>query len=96
MIYLITTLKIESGIVSRNRSAGYTTDYKKAVKIANLNIGDLHESGYYNYIVIESIEEGLYNYDDNPKWFVWDSNKKGFFECEKPKIPEYSYYGGIG
>ena len=35
------------------------------------NEGDIFET-LYNYAVIEKIEEGLYQYDTEPKWYQMD------------------------
>ena len=35
------------------------------------NQGDIFET-LYNYAVIEKIEEGLYQYDTEPKWYRMD------------------------
>lgn len=87
LIFTITTLKIESGLISRSRTVGYTMTFSAAEKIVNKNSGDIYEDGYYNYAVIEAVEEGIYQYDENPKWFKWDKTKMGFYECERPNIP---------
>lgn len=96
MISVITTIKAESGLIIRSRTVGYTNSFTEAVKIANSNAGDIYECGYYNYLVIEDIKEGLYQYDTNPKWFKWDSKRQGFYASEKPNVPDYIPYCSIG
>lgn len=34
-----------------------------------------------NYVVIENIPEGIYNYDFKPQWFEWNKNKKIFINA---------------
>lgn len=89
-MYFVTTLKILNNEIVRKRTVGFSSNLELLENALNCNSCDIYECGYYNYAVIESIEEGFYNYDLNPSWFKWDNEKQGFYKCSKPDIDSIS------
>lgn len=83
-MYFITTIYIKDNNLKKSRCVGYYNDKNDAIKVLNDNFGDLYECGYYNFAVIEKVEEGIYRYDSNPIWFKWNKKKEGFFKTKKP------------
>lgn len=85
-MYFITTLYIKKGKVIRKRTVGYFSDFKKTKIILRTDGYDLYECGYYNFVVVENIPEGIYQGDTEPTWFKYDKKQKGFFECIAPRL----------
>lgn len=100
MPYFITTLNLEDdgrGIyITRSRTVGFYNSFEKAEKAVENNYGDIYECGYYNYAVIENIEEGLYQYDFKGKWYRWNEDNDAFERCERPNRIEDSNFSSIG
>lgn len=69
--------------IERSRCVGYFNSYEEAEDVVRGNYGDLYEQGYYDYVVIENIPEGLYQYDLEPVFFKWDSEV--FKKCNRPE-----------
>lgn len=95
-MFFITTLKFKNEEVIRSRTVGYFINEQDAIIRLENNVFDLYECGYYDYAIIENIPEGIYQYDDNPKWFKWDETKQGFYSCEVPKGFENAFGLSIG
>lgn len=90
-MYFITSISKKHG----NRCVGYVWSLEEAIKIVENNQCDLWEAGYYPYIVIENIKEGLYQYDQNPLWFKFNEDKNIYEKSERPDFIE-SYLVGFG
>jgi hypothetical protein len=43
------------------------------------------EAGYYAYAVVEKIEKGIHSHAKQIAWFLWNEERKGFYETEKPE-----------
>lgn len=83
-IYTITTIRIEKD----NRSArcvGWAQNDLSAINIVTNNYGDINESGYYQYAVIEKIGTGLYCTPEEEFWFEWNDPAKKYYPIRKPK-----------
>ena len=63
------------------RCWGFYTSKKKAFTAVKENWTDMNECGYYPWIVIEEIEEGLIAYDREEFWFqeAFDTNMANEF-----------------
>ena len=78
----------------RARLVGFYSDLEKAKTCVLEDWASFSEAGYYNYVVIERVVEGLYNLDgmelnDLDKlgewWYVCKESYPKWIECEKPK-----------
>jgi len=110
-IYTITTLNITEeaerldGInfkEYRDRCVGFFFSLN-AAKLCVLNdYGDLNEAGYYNYLVIERLSEGLYpgcgrsDEEQSEWWFKRDYELNKWVPCLKPKSMMGVISFGIG
>lgn len=91
-IYTITTLKsvlnnnIENFESSESRTIGYYNDFSSAEKVVLNNSFDIHEY-YYDYVVIEEIQEGVYrSFCKNSSWYKWLNGK---YEKIEPIMVNY-------
>lgn len=78
-MYFITTVS-----PTDMRCVGYVSQLKNAIRIVENNHCDINEAGYYPHVVIEHIEEGLYEYDFEPLWYKWNPEKNKYEESETP------------
>lgn len=109
IIYTITSLYIKSirnefrevvGEImetGRCRTVGFYTDLEKAKKCVEEDWGAFNEAGYYNYIIIERVVEGLYNLNgldlnDESVGEHWYRYENKWIPCQKPKM----LFGTIG
>lgn len=96
-MYFITTLQIQNKldnlVLGDKRCIGYFETFDEAENIVLNNIGDIEET-IYNYCVIENIPAGLYQYDQNAKWYKFNNVEEVYEPCEKPK--ELKHYVGFG
>jgi hypothetical protein len=76
----------------RTSNVGYYTSLERAQQSVENNYGHFDECGYYNYIMIESVVEGLYNlakYDiiveQTEWWYKYDRGEERWIPCCKPK-----------
>lgn len=67
------------------RCVGYYNEKTDAVKAVTMNACDIHEMTY-NYAVIETIKEGLYEIDPNPSFFKYSPERDSYELCDKPEI----------
>lgn len=81
---------------SRLRCVGYFSKLEKAIDIVVSNFCDIYENGYYPYVVIENIPEGIYQYDEEGIWFEYSEVTKRYEKCQKPKDLKGSIGYGIG
>jgi len=68
--YFLTSIRT----VSDSRTFGYYRNIDDAFISVISNIGDMCEC-YYNYLIIEGIEEGIHPFVQSEFWFHW-SNKE--------------------
>ena len=83
-IYTITTIRTEKDDRSV-RCVGWAQNKESAFNIVTHNYGDINESGYYRYAVVEKIRTGLYCTPDKEFWFDWDEPTKKYCSIDKPK-----------
>lgn len=81
-MYFITT--IDSKDDSR-RCVGYFSSFEDAEYVALHNVFDIYET-CYDYLVIENIPEGLYQYDFNPVWYKYQKLTNTYERCERPSF----------
>jgi len=94
-IYTITTIRAVENV--RNvRCVGWAQNDLSAVNIVTNNYGDINESGYYRYAVIEKIGTGLYCTPEEEFWFEWNNDKGKYEPIRKPKEFENVVNFGMG
>lgn len=69
-IYVITTLKIEDLDLLDWRTPAWFQTYEAAFLAIFSNDGDYHE-GFYNYLVLERLSEGIYPQVITRYWYKW-------------------------
>ena len=89
-MYFITTIQEKNGEIKDSRCVGYLKSEYEAVRIVTNNSYDIFENSY-NYVVIENLEEGIYQYDQNPQWFELYFDIEGNPKYRKIEIPEWAY-----
>lgn len=78
VVYAVTTYRRTTNLTAEERysartrrTVGVFATLAEARKIVSYNRGDLEESGYYAYAVIESVPMGLYALDREQWWYVY-------------------------
>lgn len=92
-MYFITTIQLKDGEQKDSRCIGYFKQFEEAEYIVLNNVGDIEET-IYNYCVIENIPEGIYQYDQNAKWYKFNDLDEVYKPCKKPK--ELNHFVGFG
>lgn len=64
-----------------SHSFGYYSDKDEAFESVKNNWGNIQES-MYPYVVIESVEEGVFPHTETIQWFAYNPEEKGFTETE--------------
>lgn len=84
-IYVIKLFKDEDNDTLNCGNAGYFKTFESALNIIEKNSLDLSDCGYYDYVVILKIPDGLYSicFSEEEVWFCWDNGK--YIECKKPE-----------
>lgn len=77
-MYFITTVDSKDG---DTRCVGYYSTFEKAEEAVLDNACDIWET-CYDYAVIENVDEGLYQYDQNPVWYKWDDLNEEYVKIE--------------
>lgn len=97
MIYTITAvskivtrvnIKFKEYKTREYRVIGYFFDKEKAIECLTVNHCDINEDTYYEYGVIEQINEGFYGgtmNEDDELWFKFDVETGKYLPTEKPK-----------
>lgn len=69
---------------------GIFKDKDEALKRILNNQLDMSENGYYKYVVLFPINEGLYSVSnpENEKWYKWDKENKKYITIDRPKFIE--------
>lgn len=84
----------------KNRTVGFYFTLEKAEECVRKDWGDLDEAGYYNYLVIERLREGLYPSvslnPDHQLWFKHDRTEDKWVKTEKPECLSNIVGFGIG
>ena len=69
----------------RSRLVGFYKTLEKAKQCVEEDWPHFDECGYYNYIVIEGLNEGCYpGLGDNETWYRHDWDNRKWVPCEKP------------
>lgn len=91
-MYFITSVSEKHGY----RCVGYVSKLEDAVEIVESNYADLNEAGYYPYVVIENVKEGIYQYDQNPIWFKFNESIEKYEKYEKSERPDFIPNNHVG
>lgn len=98
-IYTVTTLvnlpDYEIRTTSNPRCVGWFEKYQDAVEAVTKNLGDIWEQ-CYNYAVIETVYEGLYQTDVDYDLFKFDIKSKTYKQIDVPKQMQHYCSFGIG
>lgn len=76
----------------RSRLVGWYTSLEEAKKCVENDSMGFDEAGYYNFIVIERVVEGIYNMGGHGLdkicewWYTYTEDGEIWVECKKPKI----------
>lgn len=73
------------------RTFGYYTNKEKAIDAVKHNALDIHET-IYNYVIVEEVEEGLYNPSCTRWWFKYTGNDT-YTEIPEPDFMKH--FAGI-
>jgi hypothetical protein len=89
-VYFVTGINRKGDLIaSKNRCWGYYFDLELAKKHVVDNVTDIAEANYYNYTVIELVDEGILPLETKEiQWFKYNVDIDKYEECEKP---EWSY-----
>ena len=91
-MYFITCLenleKDMLGWLGDTRCFGYFISYERAKEALERNECDVWKMGIFEYAVIEKVEPGIPPHVEEIAWFKFDSNRKRFYEIEKPEETE--------
>lgn len=79
-MYFVTVV---DSIKNDDRCVGYFETFEKAEEIVKNNACDIWET-YYDYVVIENIPTGLYQYDFHPTWYKFHKLLNSYVKCEQP------------
>lgn len=77
------------------RCVGYFETFQEAENIILNNVCDIFEY-YYDYVIIENIKPGLYQYDQKPSWYKWNDTNDCYELINKPEFANGFYGWGIG
>ena len=80
VIYIVVT-QTEEGC--EYRSVGFYSSVEKAKEAIEENRCDIFES-FYEYAVVEAVEEGLHPKTTEEAWYKWDHGKGRYVACETP------------
>ena len=90
-MYFITTIDSRDDDM---RCVGYYSTFEKAEEAVLDNACDINET-CYNYVVIENVGEGLYQYDQDAIWYQWDDLNEEYKRMER-KPDKYKNQVGFG
>lgn len=87
MIYTVTTLFIneKEKQILRTRTWGFFLSLDKAEEAILNNFYDIFEQGYYNYVIVEEIKEGILGKCKKIAWYKLKNKEKNILKIEKAK-----------
>lgn len=94
-MWFITTIRVMEDGSIYPRCWGYYSNKEECIKVLHNNSTDLHEY-YFDYAVIEKIDEGISSYPSEREFFQYRKDLVGFFEIEEPLWAKYSCNFSIG
>lgn len=105
-IYVITTMYVPDEKLKENgfnwdtdireRVVGFFHLFENAENAVIKNWGDIYENGYYNIVVIEKAEEGLYNSYEESHWYKYNKEYEKYVKIDKPNCFKNTVGFGIG
>ena len=74
---------------------GFVNDYLIAQRVIQVNSGNILDNA--KYAVVEEVKDGIFMYDENPKFFEVVQDEEGRFKGEHISTPtKYLLKTGIG
>lgn len=67
-----------------SRVIGWFSSKEKAIDILEHNTGNIWE-GYYDYAILEKVDEGLYPHSDRPELYKYSKEMNKYCRIELPK-----------
>ncbi len=83
----------------RTRTVGYYFNLETAKKAVEEDWAGFDEAGYYNFIIIEEMREGLYpsaDVEEKEWWYYHNSNIGKWVPCDRPKTERLEGVVGFG
>jgi hypothetical protein len=71
-----------------SRCMGWYENLEDAVDVLEHNRMDVHECSF-TYAVIEKARSGPYAQAFEVQWYIWDEEREGYIECDKPSELEH-------
>lgn len=93
-IYTITT--VGRSLSLNVRAVGFSYKLDDAIQWVSENIMDINECETYPYVVIESIQEGIYTFPREELWFEWIREIDKYQRCSKPQRFKKTICWGLG
>ena len=93
-IYTITAIGLwsnkypEKAGQHRKRIWGWYSNFYEAEEAVIENVTDMNEAGYYPWIVIEEVSEGIcpITMEDKAKWYEFDAKDEKYHRCDAPEF----------
>lgn len=97
-VYFVTGINRKEDLIAyRSRCWGYYFNLELAKKHVIDNVTDIAEANYYNYTVIELVDEGILPLETKEiQWFKYNIDIDKYEECEKPEWSYGVYNWSIG
>lgn len=85
-IYTVATFKHfnKTFLPSGMRVVGFYRDKERAIAAVEKNTLDIFEY-YYEYALVERVDEGLYNVTEERQFFKWDHKLGSYQAIDEPK-----------
>ncbi len=80
-IHIITVLNVGGDDVTAHKVAGWKRYLTMAADFVEHNVADIHDA-FFEYAVVEEVEEGLFPVTEKEYWFKWKDGK--YVTCAKP------------
>ena len=94
LIYTISTIR--SFLAGGCRVVGYSHDFDKAEEWVKDNVMDINEDGYYPFVVIEPMPEGIYVHPEKEFWYRYCEGSDTYESCDKPDRYKHTIAWSMG
>lgn len=94
LIYTISTIR--SFLAGGCRTVGYAHDFYEAEEWVKENIMDINECGYYPFVVIEPMPQGIYIHPTKEFWYEYNKDTSTYESCEKPDRYKHTIAWSMG
>lgn len=90
-MFFITTIDTRN---NDKRCVGYYSTFENAETAVLNNACDIWET-CYDYVVIENVDEGLYQYDQNAVWYKWNDLDEKYIKRIEGRPEQYKNIVGF-